>query len=68
MDIIFQTRDYERTYGHKPRGHGWWYFTFEGLDFSATGTYSEAKRDCARHIREIAPHGYKDPVYVNVET
>ena len=68
MDIEFSTREYEWTYGHKPRGYGWWYFTFEGLDFSATGKYSEAKRACVKHIHEIAPHGYKGHVIVNVET
>lgn len=68
MDIIFSTREYERTYGHKPRGRGWWWFRFEGFEFQATGTYTEAKNACKKHIHEIAPHGYRGIVTVNVET
>lgn len=67
MDIEFLTREYEAEHGRKPRGYGWWYFTFEGMDFSATGTLTEAKRACKQHIRDIAPHGYIETVYVNIE-
>lgn len=68
MTIEFKTNEYERTYGHKPRGRGWWWFTFEGTDFQATGTYTEAKKACSQYIRSIAPHGYKEIVFVTVGT
>lgn len=68
MDIFFDTRKYEAEYGHAPRGRGWWWFTFEGMDYSTSGTYTEAKNNCKKYIRSITPHGYVDPVYVTVET
>ena len=68
MDIVFTTRDYEWVHGHKPRGRGYWFFTFEGMEFPVYGTFTEAKRLCTQHIKSIAPHGYRSTVYVNVET
>jgi hypothetical protein len=68
MDIIFETREYTWTYGHAPRGRGNWWFSFEGMEFSHWGTYSEAKAAVRKHIREIAPHGYKNLVVVKVLT
>lgn len=68
MDIIFETGKFERTYGHAPRGRGYWWFSFEGMEFSHLGTYADAKKACKKHIREIAPHGYVGIVTVTVET
>lgn len=68
MDIIFDTSEFEWTYGHAPRGRGGWWFSFEGMEFFHLGTYSEAKAACRKHIREIAPHGYKEMVLVKVLT
>lgn len=67
MDIIFTTREYEYEHGHAPKGRGWWFFTFEGFTFDHVGTLTEAKKACKRHIRGIAPHGYIQTVYVNIE-
>lgn len=66
MAIVFTTREYLRDHGRLPRGRGYWGFEFEGRDFWATGTLTEAKAACVRHIREIAPKGYDKVVYVNV--
>lgn len=68
MTIEFSDRDYVWTYGHSPRGRGWWWFFFEGQEFTASGTFTEAKRACVKHIREIAPKGYQGHVIVRVGT
>jgi hypothetical protein len=68
MPIEFSTREYEWTHGHKPRGRGYWWFFFEGHEFSAWGTYTEAKRACVKKIREMAPKGYTEHVVVTVGT
>lgn len=68
MDIVFNTREYEWTYGHSPRGRGYWWFFFEGMEFSTCGTYTEARSACRKYIRQIAPSGYKDIVVVRVGT
>jgi hypothetical protein len=68
MTIEFSTRDYRWAYGKEPRGRGWWWFFFEGQEFSACGTYTEAKRACVERVRELAPKGYKGHVVVTVGT
>lgn len=67
MDIVFTTREYEAEHGHKPRGYGYWWFTFEGFEFQAKGTLTEAKKACRQHIKSIVPQGYRETVFVNVE-
>ena len=67
MDIVFLTREFEAEYGRSPRGRGWWAFSFEGMQFQSVGTFTEAKRLCKQHIKDIAPHGYRQTVFVNVE-
>jgi len=49
--MTFDTSDYERSHGKKPRGHGYWAFTFpyapahlKGQTFFETGTLTECKR------------------------
>lgn len=68
MTIEFSTRDYRWTYGHEPRGRGWWWFSFEGMEYCTSGTFTEAKRACIKHIREVAPKGYVGHVVVTVGT
>lgn len=67
MDIIFSTREYEYEHGCLPKGRGWWFFTFEDLTFQYTGTFGEAKKACRKYIHQIAPHGYLQTIYVNIE-
>lgn len=48
MAIEFNTREYEFSHGHKPRGRGGWAFSFKRNPemseiFWINGTYSEAK-------------------------
>jgi len=67
MKIEFTDREYRFEHGHAPKGRGWWFFKFEGHEFEATGTLTEAKKKCREHIREIAPKDYVGTVYVNIE-
>ncbi len=66
MTIYFTTREYEMEHGRKPRGRGGWMFEFEGYEYVAIGTLTEAKKKCREYIKEIAPEGYTEDVYVNV--
>lgn len=68
MHIEFNTREYRFTYGKEPKGRGMWAFFFEGQEYWAWGTYTEAKKACVKHIKEIAPKGYKGFVTVKVGT
>lgn len=67
MKIEFNTSKYTWEYGKAPKGRGWWFFTFEGYDFSTSGTYADAKKACKDYIKEIAPSDYVGTVYVTVE-
>lgn len=68
MKIEFSDTSYRWTHGKAPKGYGWWFFTFEGIhEFEATGTLTEAKKQCRKHIRSIAPKGYAETVYVTIE-
>jgi hypothetical protein len=66
MKIEFSTWEYLKDHGKQPKGRGLWYFDFEGLQYAASGTLTEAKKKCVAHIREIAPKGYNKTVYVEV--
>lgn len=68
MKIEFATGKYRYAYGHEPKGRGWWWFTFEGYEFQATGTYTEAKKACRAYVKYVAPEGYAGNVIVTVET
>ena len=67
MKIEFLTSKYVYNAGHEPKGRGWWWFTFEGYEFQATGTYSEAKKACRAYVKSVAPEDYIGTVYVTVE-
>ena len=68
MKIEFSTRDYEWAYGKQPRGRGWWWFTFEGYEYSTCGTFTEARKACRDYIKSLAPKGYTQTVRVLVGT
>ena len=68
MSIEFSTRDYEWEYGKQPRGRGYWWFFFEGYEFSTCGTYGEAKKLCKDYIKQLAPKDYIGTVRVRVGT
>ena len=64
--IYFNTREYEYEHGRQPKGYGMWAFFFEGYEFWAHGTYAEAKKQCIKHIKSIAPADYENDVEVKV--
>lgn len=67
--IEFNTSNYRWTYGHEPKGYGVWAFSFEGHEwFAPAGTYTQAKKACIQHIKEIAPADYDGYVIVKVLT
>lgn len=68
MKFEWSTSEYRWTYGHEPKGRGFWFFRAEGYEFSAQGTYSEAKRIVKEQIKAVAPEGYKGTVTVKVLT
>ena len=43
-------------------------FSFEGYEYTAQAwkTLTEAKKEVREHIKEIAPEGYSETVYVNI--
>lgn len=68
MTIEFSDAEYRWAYGKQPKGRGFWWFFFEGQEFSAWCTFSEAKKACIAHVRSVAPAGYKGHVIVKVGT
>ena len=66
MRIEFTTREYMRDHGRMPKGRGYWGFEYEGYEFWAYGTLSEAKKACKEDVKKNAPKGYVGIVYVNV--
>lgn len=66
MTIEFSTREYLREHMRMPKGYGYWGFEFEGHEFWAYGTLTEAKKACRAHIKEVAPAGYDGYVVVKV--
>lgn len=66
MRIEFSTREYENEHGVKPRGYGFWLFEFEGYEYEAKGTLTEAKKACKKYVKEVAPEDYTGEVYVNI--
>lgn len=66
MKIEFTTREYQWEHGKTPKGTGYWMFDFEGYQFEAWGTLTEAKKACKEYIKKIAPKDYTETVYVNV--
>lgn len=66
MKIEFTDSEYRFENGHAPKGYGCWGFSFEGREFWATGTLTQAKKSCREEIRRVAPIGYGLPVTVNI--
>ena len=67
MKIIFTDTEYKFENGHAPKGYGHWLFTFEGHERWEVGTLTEAKKKVKEYIKQIAPTGYAEDVYVNIE-
>ena len=66
MKIEFTTGAYMRSHGRQPKGRGHWGFAFEGYEYWACGTLTEAKKACRAEVKRLAPAGYTEPVYVTV--
>ena len=66
MTIEFTDAEYRFEDGHAPKGYGFWGFEFEGHEFWAKGTLTEAKKACRAEVRRLAPAGYKGYVSVNI--
>jgi hypothetical protein len=66
MTIEFTDREYIFEHGKRPRGYGCWCFEFEGYQHWEHGTLTEAKKQCRKFIKEVAPEDYKGLVLVNV--
>lgn len=64
--VWFSTHEFEREHNKAPRGYGFWGFRFEGHEFWAKGTYTEAKMACIREVSRLAPAGYSNAVSVEV--
>lgn len=66
MKIEFTDSEYRFENGRAPKGYGMWEFSFEGYEFWAPGTLTEAKKACRAKVREVAPAGYVGSVIVNI--
>jgi len=66
MKISFSDTEYRREHGSNPKGYGFWGFTFEGYEFWASGTLTDAKKKCKEEIKRVAPEGYTGIVTVNI--
>lgn len=66
MKIEFTDSEYRFENGHAPKGFGYWGFSFEGHEFWARGTLTQAKKECRAEVKRVAPHGYTLPVTVNI--
>ncbi len=66
MTVTFLDNVYRYENGKAPKGYGRWGFSFEGYEFWATGTLSEAKKECRKEIKRLAPENYSGEVYVDI--
>lgn len=66
MKIEFTDREYRFENGRAPKGYGRWGFEFEGYEFWATGTLTEAKKACRAEVKRLAPDDYSGYVSVNI--
>ena len=66
MKINFSDTEYRREHSKSPKGYGFWGFTFEGHEFWASGTLTDAKKKCEEEIKCVAPEGYTGIVTVNI--
>lgn len=73
--VTFDTSEYEREHGHRPRGRGGWAFIDavyakrnDYLDFvfwAGSGkTYSESKREARAHFAALGPEKFSGDVVV----
>lgn len=54
MKIEFNDNEYRWTYGKQPRGTGFWWFFFNGHEFSFCGSFSEAKKACRDYVKAVS--------------
>lgn len=74
--FYFDTRAYQATYTHAPRGYGSWAFDYRieshrenaAPIFAPTSSYADAKKWIKAHIRSLAPAGYGGYVTIVVLT
>lgn len=66
MGIEFTTSEYRFEHGKDPKGYGFWGFEFEGHEFWHSGTLTEAKKECRKEVKRLAPEGYEGYVFVNI--
>ena len=66
MRIEFSTAEYKYEHGKAPKGYGYWMFEFEGYEYGAHGTLTEAKKLCREYVKKVAPADYAGTVHVNV--
>lgn len=60
MRIEFNDTQYQFSHGRTPRGRGSWAFEIRGLDgihFSPSMTYGEAKRWMREQAKQVVPAG-----------
>lgn len=60
MKVEFNDTQYRFSHGRTPRGRGSWAFEINGIDgiqFSPSMTYAEAKRWMIGQARELVPAG-----------
>lgn len=67
MAIEFRTGFFEYEHGRRPKGYGFWLFSFEGHEFGASGTYTDAKKKCVEYVRRNVPADFVGRVIVEVE-
>jgi hypothetical protein len=66
MKVEFSDTIYRFECGKAPKGRGGWGFSFEGYEFWAQGTLTEAKKACMAYVREVAPKDYTGTVVVDI--
>lgn len=66
MKIEFSNWEYMKSHGKAPKGRGMWFFSFEGYEFEAWGSLTEAKKACREYVKKVAPKGYVGTVVVSV--
>lgn len=59
MKVVFSDSEYRWTYGHAPKGRGYWAFLIGDDVFFANGTLTEAKVACVKYVRS---HYHDDDV------
>lgn len=73
ITVSFNTRAYERTYAHGPRGYGMWAFEIKGhgdhpIMWAPSSTYSAAKKWMVAEVKKLAGSDFSGGVEVMVLT